>query len=460
MFNNDTIAAISTPVGKGGIGIVRLSGPLSFQIGKKILNFSSSDNLLQTPSHTVRYGWLFDQERKMLIDEVLVTVLRQPKTYTKEDMLEISCHGGETVLKEALSLCIKNGARIAEPGEFTKRAFLNGRIDLSQAEAVLDIINSGAEKSLVAAAEQLKGGLGKKIREIKDSIINVISELEASVDFPEEELEFEKRESVLKELSFQVKKIDFLLNTERAGKILREGLICAIVGKPNVGKSTLFNTLLDEERSIVTPIPGTTRDFIREEFSIDGFQLKLADTAGIAEMDDELGKEGVRRSREQIEKSDFVIFIIDSSRELSDEDSKIFSLIRDKEKIVLLNKTDLPGKIDTEILNRFINIEKFIEVSLKDKKGVDEFLLEIKRIIAKNNSGGFSGITINLRHKGLLEKAKEAIFKAEKTLEDKFSEEFASFDLKEALSFLGEITGETYTEEILNRIFENFCIGK
>ena len=460
MFNNDTIAAISTPVGKGGIGIVRLSGPLSFQIGKKILNLSSPDNLLQTPSHTVLYGWLFDKEKKILIDEVLVTVLREPKTYTREDMLEISCHGSETVLKEALSLCIKNGARIAEPGEFTKRAFLNGRIDLSQAEAVLDIINSGAERSLIAAAEQLKGRLGKKIREIKDSIIDIISELEASVDFPEEELEFEKRESILKELSFQVKKIDFLLSTERAGKILREGLTCAIVGKPNVGKSTLFNTLLDEERSIVTPIPGTTRDFIREEFSVDGFQLKLADTAGIAEMDDELGKEGVRRSREQIEKSDFVIFIIDSSREISDEDIKIFSLIKAKEKIVLLNKTDLPKKIDTEILSRLINREKFTEVSLKDKKGVDEFLLEIKRIIAKNNSGGFSGITINLRHKSLLEKAKEVILTTEKTLEHNFSEEFASFDLKEALSFLGEITGETYTEEILNRIFENFCIGK
>ncbi|OGL41668.1 MAG: tRNA uridine-5-carboxymethylaminomethyl(34) synthesis GTPase MnmE [Candidatus Schekmanbacteria bacterium GWA2_38_9] len=460
MLNNDTIAAISTPIGKGGIGIVRLSGPLSFQIGKKILKLSSSDNLLQTTSHTVLHGWLFDPERKISIDEVLVTLLREPKTYTREDMLEISCHGGEIALKEALALCMKNGARIAEPGEFTKRAFLNGRIDLSQAEAVLDIINSGAEKSLLAAAEQLQGGLGKRINEIKDSVINTVSQLEASVDFPEEELEFEKRENILKGLSSQVEKIDSLLSTERTGKILREGLTCSIVGKPNVGKSTLFNILLDEERSIVTPVPGTTRDFIKEEFSVDGFPLKLADTAGIAEMDDELGREGVRRSREQIKKSDFVIFLLDASRGLSDEDGKIFSLIESKEKIILLNKTDLPKKINTGILNTLINREKFIEVSLKEKKGVDEFLLEIKRIITGNNSGEFSAITINLRHKSLLEKTKESIRKAEKSIRDNLSEEFASFDLKEALNYLGEITGETYTEEILNRIFENFCIGK
>ncbi|OGL49298.1 MAG: tRNA uridine-5-carboxymethylaminomethyl(34) synthesis GTPase MnmE [Candidatus Schekmanbacteria bacterium RIFCSPHIGHO2_02_FULL_38_11] len=460
MLNNDTIAAISTPIGKGGIGIVRLSGPLSFQIGKKILKLSSSDNLLQTTSHTVLHGWLFDPERKISIDEVLVTLLREPKTYTREDMLEISCHGGEIALKEALALCMKNGARIAEPGEFTKRAFLNGRIDLSQAEAVLDIINSGAEKSLLAAAEQLQGGLGRRINEIKDSVINTVSQLEASVDFPEEELEFEKRENILKGLSSQVEKIDSLLSTERTGKILREGLTCSIVGKPNVGKSTLFNILLDEERSIVTPVPGTTRDFIKEEFSVDGFPLKLADTAGIAEMDDELGREGVRRSREQIKKSDFVIFLLDASRGLSDEDGKIFSLIESKEKIILLNKTDLPKKINTGILNTLINREKFIEVSLKEKKGVDEFLLEIKRIITGNNSGEFSAITINLRHKSLLEKTKESIRKAEKSIRDNLSEEFASFDLKEALNYLGEITGETYTEEILNRIFENFCIGK
>ena len=460
MLNNDTIAAISTPIGKGGIGIVRLSGPLSFQIGKKILKLSSSDNLLQTTSHTVLHGWLFDPERKISIDEVLVTLLREPKTYTREDMLEISCHGGEIALKEALALCMKNGARIAEPGEFTKRAFLNGRIDLSQAEAVLDIINSGAEKSLLAAAEQLQGGLGRRINEIKDSVINTVSQLEASVDFPEEELEFEKRENILKGLSSQVEKIDSLLSTERTGKILREGLTCSIVGKPNVGKSTLFNILLDEERSIVTPVPGTTRDFIKEEFSVDGFPLKLADTAGIAEMDDELGREGVRRSREQIKKSDFVIFLLDASRGLSDEDGKIFSLIESKEKIILLNKTDLPKKINTGILNTLINREKFIEVSLKEKKGVDEFLLEIKRIITGNNSGEFSAITINLRHKSLLEKTKESIRKAEKSIRDNLSEEVASFDLKEALNYLGEITGETYTEEILNRIFENFCIGK
>jgi len=460
MFQEDTIAAISTPLGKGGLGVVRLSGVNSFRIGKKILKLSSNVDLLQAPSHTVLHGWLVDPGKKILIDEALVTVLRKPKTYTREDMLEISCHGGETVLQQVLSLCINNGARIAEPGEFTKRAFLNGRIDLCQAEAVLDIINSRSEKSLLAATELLRGGLTRKITEIKDSIVNIISQLEAVIDFPEEELEVEIEKKILDELSVQLNNIDYLLSTERIGKILREGFTCAIVGKPNVGKSTLFNTLLDEERSIVSSIPGTTRDFIREEISINGFPVKLIDTAGIIEIGDEVGKEGVRRSREQIEISDFVIFILDASRELSKEDEEIFSAVKYKEKIILLNKIDLPKKLDKYGLDKLIKGENFFEVSLKEKMGIDQFLMRIKRILTDKNFGGFCHITINLRHKKLLEKVKDSILKAKKAFQDKLSEEFISFDLKEALNFLGEITGETYTEEILDRIFENFCIGK
>ena len=459
-FKEDTITAISTPLGRGGLGIVRLSGTDSFQIGKKILKLSSGVNLLKAPSHRVFHGWLQDQKKEILIDEVLVTVLRKPRTYTCEDMLEISCHGGEAVLQQALILCIKNGARIAEPGEFTKRAFLNGRIDLSQAEAVLDLINSISEKSLLVAAEQLRGGLKEKITEIKDSIISLLSQLEAVVDFPEEELETQLREENFNDLSTQVDKIDYLLGTERTGRILREGFTCVIVGKPNAGKSTLFNTLLNKERSIVTEIPGTTRDYISEEISINGFPIKLTDTAGIAEISDELGREGVKRSREELERSDLVIFILDASRELSKEDEEIFSLIKKREKIILLNKIDLPKKLNSSDLAGLLNGEDSIEVSLKEKKGVEEILKEAGRLAVDKNLNGFTGIAINLRHKKLLEKTKESILKAKRTLEDDLSEEFISFDLREALNFLGEITGEVYTEEILDRIFKDFCIGK
>ena len=459
-FKEDTIAAISTPLGRGGLGIVRLSGSDSFQIGKKILKLSSSVDLPEASSHTVFHGWIQDTEKKLLIDEVLVTVLRKPRTYTCEDMLEISCHGGETVLRQVLDLCMKNGARIAEPGEFTKRAFLNGRIDLSQAEAVLDMINSSSAKSLLVAAEQLRGGLKERITGIKDSIINILSYLEAAVDFPEEELETQLREKIFNDLSAQIGKIDSLLGTEKAGRILREGLTCVIAGKPNVGKSTLFNSMLNKERSIVTSIPGTTRDYISEEISIDGFPIKLTDTAGIAEIGDELGKEGVRRSREELERSDFIIFILDASRELSKEDEEIFSLIKKREKIILLNKIDLPKKIKSSDLAGLLNGEDFIEVSLKGKKGVEEVLKEAGRLTVNKNLNGFTGIAINLRHKNLLKNAKESILKAKKTSGDNLSEEFISFDLREALSSLGEITGEVYTEEILERIFKDFCIGK
>jgi len=458
---NDTIVAISTPVGEGGIGIVRLSGRDVFGIADKI--FLPKDGLKpsQFKTYTTHYGHIMDSATQKIIDEVILTVMRSPKSYTKEDIVEINCHGGIVPLKKILELVVGMGARVAEPGEFTKRAFLNGRIDLLQAEAVLDVIRSKTEAGLEAALSQLRGGLSDTINEVKNDIMNSYVHIEASIDFPDEDINVQDSRKLSEQMTAVIDKMQNLLKTSEKGKILRQGLSAVICGKPNVGKSTLMNLLLKENRVIVTPIPGTTRDIVEETINIDGIPLKIADTAGIAESLDAVEKEGVRRSHEYIKGADIVLFLMDNSRKLTAEDKAIIDMIKDKKAVVIINKIDLPKKLKLDEIIDDLRNKKRVEVSAT--KGTHLDLLE-KAISNMVWSGEViqhnQPFITNVRHSDALKKAYKYIKQAKGSLEKKLSPEFVALDVKEALDALGEIVGESIGKDLLNRIFGEFCIGK
>ena len=454
----DTIAAISTPRGEGGIGIIRISGDKSFEILDKIFKKKNPNHYLGF--YKFNYGFIIDNDK--IVDEVMIVRMRAPKTYTCEDVVEINCHGGYFVSEKVLEIVLKNGARHAEAGEFTKRAFMNGRIDLSQAEAVMDIIQGKTEKSISLSLDQLRGDLKEKIKHLKTALLDITAHVNVVLDYPEEGIDEPLPAHLRDNLENVYDEINRLIESYNKGKKIKEGIKTAIIGKPNVGKSTLLNSLLKEERAIVTHVPGTTRDIIEEVISIKGIPLVLADTAGIRETEDIVENIGVEKSKEIIEKSDLILLVLDASRELEKNDYEIIELIREngKKAILLLNKIDLERKIEMKKLNEISN--DILEISAKEEKGMEEMEEKIYSFILEEEVEDSSEklIITNIRHKSALDKTKTAIDNIFETIDTGMPMDLISVDLKEALDSLSEITGEISSEDILDHVFSNFCVGK
>ncbi len=456
---DDTIVAISTPVGEGGIGIVRLSGRDSLSVADKIFRSKNDLHPSGFESYTTHYGHIVQENE--IIDEVLLTVMKAPKSYTKEDIVEISCHGGIVPLKKILGLVLSMGPRTAEPGEFTKRAFLNGRIDLAQAESVLDIIRSKTDKGLRAAMSQLDGDFSRNVRAIREELIGILSNVEASIDFPDEDTEILTEFNIKEKLTDTAGEIRALHDSSDKGRILTEGIRTVICGRANVGKSSLMNALLREKRVIVSHIPGTTRDAIEEILNIDGIPLRVADTAGIIDSDDSLTREGVEKSRSHISAADLVLFLLDGNAPLTADDTAIMDEIKDKKAIVVVNKGDLPQRLDTDEVKSLMPQKRIVGISATEKKNLGKLEGAIKDMIWGGDvTADHSVLVINQRHKALLGLAWDSLQKALKSVSEKTPPEFIALDMREAVESLGEITGETIDEKILERIFSNFCIGK
>lgn len=453
---SDTIAAISTAIGESGIGIVRMSGTESLNIADMVFKGAKTKT---KENRKLTYGHIIDDDK--IIDEVLIAFMNGPYTYTRENMVEIYCHGGIISVRKILELLLQRGARLAEPGEFTKRAFLNGRLDLVQAEAVIDIIRSKTDKSFQVSLDQLEGNLSAKIKEIRNTLLGMIAHIEVSIDFPEEDVEVSTLEE-LENNALEVKeKIAALLSTADRGKILRDGLNTVILGKPNVGKSSLLNAVLRENRAIVTDIPGTTRDIIEEYINIDGIPLKIIDTAGIRETSDVVEKIGVDRAKRTVEEADLIIAIFDISRELSEEDHQILHLIKDKKTIILLNKTDLPNVYDEDYFKNYVKNIQIISTSITKGVGIEELENSIRNMFYSGNVEIKSDIVINnVRHKNQLDKALKNILSVIEDLNANVPLDCLEVDLKNCWENLGEISGDTIGEDILDRIFSEFCIGK
>lgn len=457
----DTIAAISTAIGESGIGIVRMSGKDSIDIGDKIFKGKNIKSLKDGENRKLIYGNIIDPEKDEIIDEVLIVYMKEPYTYTREDMVEIYCHGGIISVRRILELILKNGARLADRGEFTKRAFLNGRLDLSQAEAVIDMINAKTDKSFDVSLGQLEGRLSQEIKNIRDILLNMIAHIEVSIDFPEEDIEDITYDDLEKDAKVVLDKIDKLLNTVDRGRILRDGLNTVILGKPNVGKSSLLNAILNENRAIVTDIPGTTRDIIEEYVNIDGIPLKIVDTAGIRDTEDIVEKIGVDRAKDMVEEADLIIALFDVSEELSEDDKKIIDIVRGKKSIVLLNKSDLPAKLDEEHIRCLLPDKKIITTSIATGVGIDELIDTIKNMFYTGEVDTSNQIIVsNMRHKDQLVKAKKNIEDGLKGIKINMPLDCIEVDIKNCWDNLGEISGDTVGEDVLDKIFSEFCIGK
>lgn len=455
-----TIAAISTAVGEAGIGIVRLSGIDAIGIGNRIFKSAKDSELVEADNRKLIYGHIYDEEDRM-VDEVLIVYMKEPYTYTRENMVEIYCHGGIVAVGQVLELALRSGARLAEPGEFTKRAFLNGRLDLSQAEAVIDIIKSKTDKSYRVSLSQLEGGLSSKIKKIRDILLAMIAHIEVSIDFPDEDTEEMGYEDLLGRAREVGEEIQGLLSTADNGKILRDGINTVILGKPNVGKSSLLNALLRESRAIVTDIPGTTRDIIEEFISIDGIPLKIVDTAGIRDTEDVVEKIGVDRAKKSIDDADLIIVVFDSSEDLDDDDFKIIDLIKDRKSIIILNKTDLPPMVKEMDLIKILEGKPIITTSITEGQGLNILEESIKNMFYQGQLNLESDTIItNLRHKNQLVKAKNNIDSVISDLEMQIPLDCVEVDLKNAWENLGEISGDSIDEDILDKIFSEFCLGK
>lgn len=455
----DTIVAISTSsIGESGIGIVRLSGRDALSVADRLFLSKDKNKPSSFDSHTVHYGWVVDEAKKV-IDEVILTVMRKPKTYTKEDIVEINCHGGIIPLRATLELALKKGCRLAEPGEFTKRAFLNGRIDLAQAEAVLDIIKSKTDRALKMGVDNLKGALSKEANKIRRVILDLLVILEANIDFPEDEISPADLESIRNGLDGINNTLREIRDNSQRAKLFREGVSAVICGKPNVGKSSLLNALLRQERSIVTSVAGTTRDTIEEIIDIKGIPVRIVDTAGIIEPRDLIEKKAVERSKKYIDSADLVILLFDGSRRLGPEDILLMKKLKNKTAIAIINKIDLKQNINKELLAR--NFKRVVEISAKKAKNIN--LLEeaiVNSVYRGEVKSGEPVMVSNLRQLEIINKAQKLIAEAAKSLDNKLSPEFVAQDLKDALSNLDDLLGKRFSEDLLDRIFLNFCIGK
>ena len=457
-MKKETIAAIATAMSDSGIGIIRISGPEAFLIADRVFKRKKQKPLSEEKANTVHYGFICDGEERL--DEVLVIIMKAPHSYTAEDTVEIDCHGGVLMMKKILEVVIKNGARAAEPGEFTKRAFLNGRIDLSQAEAVKDVIQAKNEYALKSSVSQLRGSISKKMKELRAEILYEMAYIESALDDPEHiSLDgYGERLSVLTEN--WIERVNHLLSTADKGKVMKEGIRTVILGKPNAGKSSLMNVLVGEERAIVTEIAGTTRDTLEEHIYLNGISLNVVDTAGIRETEDVVEQIGVSRARDAAKDADLIIYVVDGSRPLDENDSEIMDFIRDKKAVVLLNKSDLSMVVSAEEL-RARSGHKVIPISAKEELGIELLEDEIKNMFYQGEISFNDEIYLtNVRHKEALEQARESLKMVRESIENGMPEDFYSIDLMDAYTQLGVIIGEEVGEDLVNEIFSRFCMGK
>ena len=461
----DTIAAIATPAGQGGIGIIRISGKDAIAIADTVLRLQGNKTLAQCKSHTVQYGWVIDKaiksNRDEIIDEVLVTLMRAPKSYTAEDVVEINCHGGMTVLRAVLQAVLAAGARLATPGEFTKRAFLHGRMDLAQAEAVIDIIHAKTENFLRQSQYQLKGELSIQLNHMREELIKLYTMVEALINFPEDGIDAQSRQQILDRISIQEKGVAKLLESSESGRILKEGIRIVLCGKPNVGKSSLLNALLKEQRAIVTDIAGTTRDVLEESAQIKGIPISLVDTAGILEPRDLIEEEAVKRSQLYIKSADLVLLVLDHSRPLEEQDMVLMEQLKAARVLVVVNKMDLDGQIDISVPKEIFGQEHVVKVSALERPSIQELEAKIVEMIGRDKNFDTHGILIsNIRHIKALEAAQENLQGACRLMNENTSLEFISEEIKAAVNQLDAITGRNIDEDLLDRIFSEFCIGK
>lgn len=458
---DDTIAAISTPLGEGGIGIVRISGPAAVEIAQKIFRPAKKNNW-QKQTFRLVYGHIYDPGDGQIIDEVLLGIMRAPHTYTREDVVEINCHGGALPLRKTLELVLNAGARPAEPGEFSKRAFLNGRLDLAQAESIIDVIRARTGDALRLAVGQLSGGLSKKYASIQEELLAMTALIEANIDFPEDEVEEYNLDEIYSRAGKMAGEIQKLIDGAETGKVYREGVRTVIAGKPNVGKSSLLNVLLREKRAIVTDIPGTTRDIIEEILNIGGVPLKIIDTAGIRDTEDIIEKIGVQKTRESIQGADLVILVIDASREISDEDREIIELVKDKRGIKVMNKIDIADNGEnTRYIDAVLPEWPLVRVSATQEKGIDKLEKEIVDLVTGGRIIPADGAMVtNVRHKLLLKKALDHLKEVRAAVENRVPLDLIAIDVRSAWEAVGEITGTVTTENIIDKIFADFCIGK
>lgn len=457
----DTIAAVSTPPGEGAIGIVRLSGEEALQVADKVYQ-AGTKKLVDVASHTIHYGHIRDPKTSEMIDEVMVSVMRSPKTFTREDVVEINCHGGITSVNQVLQIVLQNGARLAEPGEFTKRAFLNGRIDLSQAEAVMDLIRAKTDKAMYLALQQLDGNLSTLIRNLRSEILDTLAQVEVNIDYPEYDDVETLTARLLVEKAYHVKaSINQLLQTASQGKILREGLATAIIGRPNVGKSSLLNFLLQEEKAIVTEIAGTTRDVIEEYVNVRGVPLKLVDTAGIRETEDIVEKIGVERSRQALQEADLVLLVFNQNEPLTLEDKLLIEATADNHRIIILNKMDLPNQLDLAELEGLVDPASIVKTSILTKSGIDILEEKIAALFFAGATGDRDATYVsNVRHIALLHDAEAALDEVINGIEADMPVDLVQIDMTRCWDLLGEITGDSVQDELLTQLFSQFCLGK
>ncbi|MBI2210344.1 MAG: tRNA uridine-5-carboxymethylaminomethyl(34) synthesis GTPase MnmE [Deltaproteobacteria bacterium] len=458
MYKEDTIAAIATPVGEGGVGIVRVSGPEAERIAKGIFARSGGRNG-RLRSHTLHYGAIREPRSGEIVDEVLLAVMRKPRSYTGEDVVEVHCHGGPFVVRRVLELVLSCGARHAEPGEFTKRAFLNGRLDLAQAEAVLDLIRARTDKGMRLALDQVEGGLSRWVGELREELLDILVQIEAAIDFPEEEIELLAREQLANKIGSLREKLAGLIASYEWGRLFREGARVCIGGRPNVGKSSLLNALLGEERVIVTPEPGTTRDVIEESINLGGLPVVLWDTAGIRESSDQVERIGVDFALRRVEAAEAVMVVLDGSFSLTSEDRFIMGVVKGKKGLAVVNKSDLPQCLDLQEARSLLDGKTVLSVSAKSGQGLDKLRHHLRALLLGVQQEPAVAIT-NVRHKAALERTEKSLGEAAEALTRRLPAEIVAVDLQEAREGLEEVVGMVTNEDILERIFSQFCIGK
>lgn len=455
----DTIAAISTPMGEGAIGIVRVSGDQAMLVADRL--YKGKKSLIEVESHTINYGHLVDPKSGEITEEVMVSVLKGPRTYTKENMVEINCHGGLTSVNRVLQLVLNEGARLAEPGEFTKRAFMNGRIDLSQAEGVMDLIRAKTDRAMNVAMNQVEGKLSKRIQTLRQALLETVANVEVNIDYPEYDADEMTLEILQEKGSFVIKEIDRLLQTAQQGKILREGLSTVIIGRPNVGKSSLLNSLVHENKAIVTEVAGTTRDVIEEYVNVRGVPIRLLDTAGIRDTEDIVEKLGVERSRKVIKDAELVLLVLNHNEPLTESDKELFRLSEDHDTIIIVNKSDLEDKINMDKVRELAEERSVITTSLLKDEGVDELEEAIRDLFFQGDleTGDMSYVS-NSRHIALLNQAKKAVEDSLETVEAGMPVDMVQIDITKAWELLGEVIGDSVHESLIDQLFAQFCLGK